>query len=475
MPIQVYNSLHRRKEPFEPLTPGHVNMYVCGPTVYDDAHIGHARSVVVFDMIVRYMKKRNYTVTYIRNYTDIDDKIIQRANERNITTEALSQQYIQAFDRDMDALFVQKPDMAPKATEHIPEIIKLVESLIQKGNAYDVSGDIFFSVESHDNYGCLSGRKLEDMAAGARVNVDKRKRNPHDFALWKSAKPGEPFWESPWGKGRPGWHIECSAMSMKYLGQSFDIHGGGKDLIFPHHENEIAQSEAANGTSYAKYWVHNGFVNINQEKMSKSLGNVVLIKDLVEIYPPEAIRLFLLSSHYRSPIDFNDQAMHDSVSGLNKLYAALERIESTQITAEKEETGDLWQRFCTAMDDDFNSAQAIGYVFDSIRQLNRLLDQSKNLSVDQITEIASMQTDMQKIGDVFGLFNQTPAEYSQDQKKRMMGEQGTDDIDLLVTERFQARKQKDWARADAIRDQLKDMGIIIEDRPDGSRWKYAGQ
>jgi cysteinyl-tRNA synthetase len=475
MSIQIYNSLHRKKEPFAPLTPGHVNMYVCGPTVYDDAHIGHARSVVVFDMIVKYLKMRNYTVTYIRNYTDIDDKIIQRAQERNITTEELSRQYIQAFDRDMSALFVQQPDMAPKATEHIPEIIQLVASLIQKGNAYEISGDVFFSVESHDNYGCLSGRKLEDMAAGARVNIDTRKHNPHDFALWKSAKPGEPFWESPWGKGRPGWHIECSAMSMKYLGQSFDIHGGGKDLIFPHHENEIAQSEAANGSAYAKYWVHNGFVNINREKMSKSLGNVVLIKTLVEKYPPEAIRLFLLSSHYRSPIDFNDQAMHDAVSGLSKLYAALDRIGSSQISSENKETGDLWQRFCTAMDDDFNSAQAIGYVFDATRQINRMLDQSQQMSAEQVSQVARMRTDMQKIGHVLGLFHQTPAEYAQDQKKRTMGEKGTEDIDQLVDERFQARKNKDWARADAIRDQLKDMGIIIEDRPDGSRWKYAGQ
>jgi cysteinyl-tRNA synthetase len=475
MSIQIYNSLHRKKEPFAPLTPGHVNMYVCGPTVYDDAHIGHARSVVVFDMIVKYLKMRNYTVTYIRNYTDIDDKIIQRAQERNITTEELSRQYIQAFDRDMSALFVQQPDMAPKATEHIPEIIQLVASLIQKGNAYEISGDVFFSVESHDNYGCLSGRKLEDMAAGARVNIDTRKHNPHDFALWKSAKPGEPFWESPWGKGRPGWHIECSAMSMKYLGQSFDIHGGGKDLIFPHHENEIAQSEAANGSAYAKYWVHNGFVNINREKMSKSLGNVVLIKTLVEKYPPEAIRLFLLSSHYRSPIDFNDQAMHDAVSGLSKLYAALDRIGSSQISSENKETGDLWQRFCTAMDDDFNSAQAIGYVFDATRQINRMLDQSQQMSAEQVSQVARMRTDMQKIGHVLGLFHQTPAEYAQDQKKRTMGEKGSEDIDQLVDERFQARKNKDWARADAIRDQLKDMGIIIEDRPDGSRWKYAGQ
>jgi len=475
MSIQIYNTLHRKKEAFAPLSTNHVNMYVCGPTVYDDAHIGHARSVVVFDMIARYFKIRNYTLTYIRNYTDIDDKIIQRAQERNITTESLAEKYIQAFDRDMDALYVQKPDMAPKATSHIPEIIQLVDALIQKKNAYVIDGDVFFSVESHQNYGCLSGRKLEDMAAGARVNIDPRKRNPHDFALWKSAKPNEPCWDSPWGKGRPGWHIECSAMSMKFLGQSFDIHGGGKDLIFPHHENEIAQSEAANGKTYARYWVHNGFVNINREKMSKSLGNVVLIKTLLQKYPAEAIRLFLLSSHYRSPIDFNDQAMHDAVSALNKLYAAIERIESSSIYADDSKTGALWQKFCGAMDDDFNSAQAIGYVFDAVRQVNRLFDHNKILSSDQQNEICSIYQDIHKMGKVLGLLNQTPAEYANDQKQRMAGNQSVDEIDQLVNERFQARKNKDWARADAIRDQLTAMGITLEDRADGSRWKYTEQ
>ncbi|ETR74452.1 MAG: Cysteinyl-tRNA synthetase [Candidatus Magnetoglobus multicellularis str. Araruama] len=475
MSIQIYNTLHRKKEAFAPLSTNHVNMYVCGPTVYDDAHIGHARSVVVFDMIARYFKIRNYTLTYIRNYTDIDDKIIQRAQERNITTESLAEKYIQAFDLDMDALYVQKPDMAPKATSHIPEIIQLVDALIQKKNAYVIDGDVFFSVESHQNYGCLSGRKLEDMAAGARVNIDPRKRNPHDFALWKSAKPNEPCWDSPWGKGRPGWHIECSAMSMKFLGQSFDIHGGGKDLIFPHHENEIAQSEAANGKTYARYWVHNGFVNINREKMSKSLGNVVLIKTLLQKYPAEAIRLFLLSSHYRSPIDFNDQAMHDAVSALNKLYAAIERIESSSIHADDSKTGALWQKFCGAMDDDFNSAQAIGYVFDAVRQVNRLFDHNKILSSDQQNEICSIYQDIHKMGKVLGLLNQTPAEYANDQKQRMAGNQSVDEIDQLVNERFQARKNKDWARADAIRDQLTAMGITLEDRADGSRWKYTEQ
>ncbi|MBF0449547.1 MAG: cysteine--tRNA ligase [Candidatus Magnetomorum sp.] len=469
MSIHIYNSLTRKKELFEPYTPGHVQMYVCGPTVYDDAHIGHARSVVVFDMLVRYFKKCDYTVTYIRNFTDIDDKIIQRARALNITTEALAQKYIDAFNRDMDALFVRHPDKEPKATSHISDIIELVETLIQKKHAYVVDGDVYFSVTSFTDYGHLSGRKLEDMAAGARVDIDERKHNPHDFALWKSAKPGEPFWESPWGKGRPGWHIECSAMSMTFLGQSFDIHGGGKDLIFPHHENEIAQSVAANEKPYAKYWVHNGFVNIDREKMSKSLGNVVLIKDLVDQYPPEAIRLLLLSSHYRSPIDFNEQAMHDAVSGLNKLYAALERLEP--FTPSDTEAGDLWQRFCVSMNDDFNSAQAIGFLFDAVRYINRCLDESASFNEKDTQNIAQIHADILKIGDVLGLFHQTPAEYADTQQKRLSKGQDAA-IEQLIAERIQARKDKNWARADEIRSQLTDMGIMIEDRADGTRWKY---
>jgi cysteinyl-tRNA synthetase len=470
MSIQLYNSLTRKKELFEPYTPGHVKMYVCGPTVYDDAHIGHARSVVVFDMIVRYFKKQNYLVTYIRNFTDIDDKIIQRAQALNISTETLANKYIDAFNRDMDALFIQHADHEPKATHHISDIIHLVEILIHKNHAYVVDGDVYFSVNSFHDYGCLSGRKLEDMEAGARIDVDERKHNPHDFALWKSAKPGEPYWESPWGKGRPGWHIECSAMSMTFLGQSFDIHGGGKDLIFPHHENEIAQSMAANEKPYAKYWVHNGFVNIDREKMSKSLGNVVLIKDLVEQYPPEAIRLFLLSSHYRSPIDFNEQAMHDAVSALNKLYAALERLKSFHPS--ETSTGELWQRFCDAMNDDFNSAKAIGFLFESVRAINRQLDESKQLNHETTQQMAMIHADIKKIGEVLGLFHQTPAEYTRQQQKRLSKGQDSAKIEQLIAERVQARKDKNWARADDIRNQLTNMGIIIEDRADETRWKY---
>jgi len=469
MSISIYNSLTRKKEPFETLEPGHVQMYVCGPTVYDDSHIGHARSVVVFDMIVRYLKLRDYNVTYIRNFTDIDDKIIQRANDLKISTEVLAQKYIDAFNRDMDALYINHPDKEPKATSHISDIINLIEKLIQKEHAYAIEGDVYFSVNSFDEYGVLSGRKLEDMAAGARVNIDERKKNPHDFALWKAAKPGEPFWESPWGQGRPGWHIECSAMSMKFLGESFDIHGGGKDLIFPHHENEIAQSQAANSKPYAKYWVHNGFVNINKEKMSKSLDNFILIKDLLDQYPPEAIRLFLLSSHYRSPIDFNEQAMHDSVSALNKLYAALERLEAFPTESD---SGKLWDRFCDAMDDDFNSAQAIGFVFESIRNVNRILDNSNLLSDEEKKNIAQIHTDLLKIGKVIGLFNQTPEEYKQEQKERLSRGNDASEIDKLVAERVQARKEKNWARADEIRNQLTEMRVAIEDRADGSSWKY---
>ena len=309
MAIHIYNTLSGKKERFEPLEPGKVNMYVCGPTVYDSSHIGHARSVVVFDVISRYFKSQDYDVTYVRNFTDIDDKIIDRANQLGIDSRALAKKYIHEFYKDMDALNVERASVEPKATEHIDRIKKIIGTLIQKGFGYQIDGDVFFAVDSFKTYGKLSGRNLEELEAGARVDIDKRKRNPFDFVLWKSAKPGEPSWRSPWGMGRPGWHIECSAMSSKYLGESIDIHGGGKDLIFPHHENEIAQSEAAFDKPFVKYWIHNGFVNIDQEKMSKSLGNFLMIKEVIKSYHPEAVRLFLLSNHYRSPIDFTEKAM----------------------------------------------------------------------------------------------------------------------------------------------------------------------
>jgi cysteinyl-tRNA synthetase len=476
MAMRVYNSLGKKKELFEPLVPGKVRMYVCGPTVYDSSHIGHARSVVVFDVIVRYLKAKGFDVTYVRNFTDVDDKIIDKANQLGIDSQEVAERFIKEFHEDMDALNVERATIEPKATEHISQIIQFIEKLIKKGFAYQINGDVYYSVENFKEYGKLSGRKLEDMEAGARVEIDERKHNPFDFVLWKSSKPGEPAWESPWGKGRPGWHIECSAMSNEYLGETFDIHGGGKDLNFPHHENEIAQSEAIFGKPFVKYWIHNGFVNIDQEKMSKSLGNSLMIKDVIETYHPEVVRLFLLSNHYRSPIDFTDKAMDEARSGLDKIYAFLERAEEKigLISDQDVETGDCWQRFSEAMDDDFNSARGIGILFDTVRSTNRLLDQHQdNLSQKIKKTIQSNRYDILKIGNVLGILVELPKVYFDKKRFRGLEQKSIDPdvIDKMVKEREEARKTKDWEKADQIRKQLDDMNIIIEDRPDGTIWK----
>lgn len=483
MTIRVYNTLTRQKEPFEPIAPGRVRMYVCGPTVYDSCHIGHARSIVVFDVIYRYLMLRGYEVVYVRNFTDVDDKIIKRAKELGMATVELAEKYIDEFHSDMDALNVKRPDYEPKATEHIHRIIEVVNRLIERGYAYESGGNVFFAVEKFASYGKLSGRKLSEMEAGARVEIDKQKRNPMDFVLWKASKPHEPAWDSPWGKGRPGWHIECSAMSADYLGESFDIHGGGKDLIFPHHENEIAQSEAAFGQSFVKYWIHNGFVNINHEKMSKSLGNFLMIKDILKTYHPEAIRLFLLSNHYRSPVDFTDQAIKEASSALDKIYTLLERIESAfgglpaaaDPGAEAEFKGtDLWQSFCNAMDDDFNTAQGMGVLFDAVRQANRMLDDSPEDRAAQ-EKIHAICQDMRNIGNVLGLLSETPARYFEKQREAALEQESVNSqtVEKLVKEREAAREAKDFQTADRIRDQLKAMHIQLEDRPDGTIWRYA--
>jgi len=476
MALRVYNSLGKKKEHFEPLVPGKVRMYVCGPTVYDSCHIGHARSVIVFDVIVRYLTAKGFDVTYVRNFTDVDDKIIDKANQLGIDSQEVAERFIKEFHEDMDALNVERATIEPKATEHISQIIQFIEKLIKRGFAYRINGDVYYSVEKFKEYGKLSGRRLEDMEAGARVEIDERKHNPFDFVLWKSSKPGEPAWESPWGKGRPGWHIECSAMSNEYLGETFDIHGGGKDLSFPHHENEIAQSEGIFGKPFVKYWIHNGFVNIDQEKMSKSLGNFLMIKDVIKTYHPEVVRLFLLSNHYRSPIDFTDKAMDEARSGLDKIYAFLERAEEKigLISDQDVEPGDCWQRFCEAMDDDFNSARGIGILFDTVRSTNRSLDQHQdNLSQKIKKTIQSNRSDILRIGNVLGILMEPPKVYFD--KKRFQGlEQKSIDpdvIDKMVKEREEARKTKDWEKADQIRKQLADMNVILEDRPDGTVWK----
>ena len=476
--LKIYNTLKKKKETFKPIRPGRVGIYVCGPTVYDASHIGHARSVVVFDVIVRYLSALGLEVTYIRNFTDVDDKIINRAEELGISTGELSERYIKEFYEDMDALKVKRATVEPKATEYIKEIIGVVERLISRGHAYEAGGDVFYAIETFEDYGKLSGRRLEEMQAGARVEVDERKRNPFDFVLWKRAKPGEPMWDSPWGKGRPGWHIECSAMSTHFLGHHFDIHGGGKDLIFPHHENEIAQSEGAFGEQFVNVWIHNGFVNINQEKMSKSLGNYLMIKDILKEHHPEAVRLFLLSNHYRSPVDFTDQAMVEAEAGLEKVYALLHRVsehlDGSERGDKKQEPGPLWASFCQAMDDDFNTARGIGLVFETVRKLNRLMDGTDGkVGEDDQAKLVSMRSDLMRIGGVLGILTETASQFFEHKKADVLLRKGIDIavVERLIGERARARREKDWAAADRIRDELFAMGILIEDRAKETTWK----
>ncbi|MEE9566116.1 MAG: cysteine--tRNA ligase [Desulfobacteria bacterium] len=476
--LKIYNTLSKKKEIFEPIKPGKVGMYVCGPTVYDASHIGHARSMVVFDVIVRYLRAVGYEVTYVRNFTDVDDKIINRARELGTTTQELSERYIKEFYEDMDALKVERATIEPKATDHIDEIIGAVERLISRDHAYEAGGDVFFAVETFEKYGKLSGRRLEEMEAGARVEVNEKKRNPFDFVLWKGAKPGEPTWDSPWGKGRPGWHIECSAMSTQFLGHHFDIHGGGKDLIFPHHENEIAQSEGAFDEPFVNVWIHNGFLRINQEKMSKSLGNFLVIKEILKEYHPEVVRLFLLSNHYRSPVDFTHQAMVEAEAGLEKIYTLLQRIDEILKSSDlgEDEHGQvvLWTSFCQAMDDDFNTARGIGLVFETVRQLNRFMDDMGGKAHQQdVAGLVSTRADLMRIGGVLGILTEAPTQFFEQRQARLLKRKGIDTalVERLIAERVRARQEKDWAKADRIRDELSGMDILIEDRPDGTVWK----
>ncbi|RPH50044.1 MAG: cysteine--tRNA ligase [Desulfobacteraceae bacterium] len=478
MSLRIYNTLERKKVPFVPVNPGKVTMYVCGPTVYDSCHIGHARSIIVFDVILKYMKAAGFAVTYVRNFTDVDDKIINRAKQLGVDASEVADRYIKEFYEDMDALNIERATIEPRATEHIDGIIALIEKLLKKGMAYRINGDIFYSVEKFENYGKLSGRRLEEMEAGSRVDIDERKKNPFDFALWKSLKPGEPSWDSPWGKGRPGWHIECSAMSSAYLGETFDIHGGGKDLVFPHHENEIAQSEGATGKPFAKYWIHNGFVNINHEKMSKSLGNFLLIKDILKTYHPDSVRLFLLSNHYRSPIDYTSKAMDESDAGLDKIYSLIKRVEDVPglvLKVVQDVPGDYWKQFCGAMDDDFNTARGIGILFDAVRHVNRLMDESSGAIPEDVKiTIGKIHAEIRKIGKVIGILSESAGAYFERKKIKFIEKKAIDPsaIDALVRERFEARKAKNWKKADEIRKKLSDMDVLIEDRPDGTIWKF---
>ena len=461
--MQIYNTQTRRKEEFKPIEPGKVRIYCCGPTVYNYFHIGNARPFIVFDTLRRYLEYRGYNVRFVQNFTDIDDKMIRRANEEGTTVKALGERFIAEYYHDADALGVRRASVNPRATEHIGEIISLVSTLIDKGHAYATpDGDVYFSVRSFDGYGKLSGQNIDDLENGARVDPDEAKRDPLDFALWKAEKPGEPSWDSPWGKGRPGWHIECSAMSMAILGETFDIHGGGQDLIFPHHENEIAQSEAATGHPFARYWMHNGYINIDNQKMSKSLGNFFTVRDIAKEFDLEAVRMFMLGVQYRNPVNFSREMIQQAQSALERLRTAKERLAEAQIapsgTAEDaaflEELQDIKTRFCEAMDDDLNTADAIGVLFDFARAANTFVTQPRGKAA-----IEAGRALFDELSGVLGILTQKKTE-----------ELPAEALALLE-ERQAVRKAKNFARADEIRDALKEMGFTVEDTATGPKLK----
>jgi cysteinyl-tRNA synthetase len=481
--MRIYNTLTGRKEEFVPLIPEKVKMYACGVTVYDHCHIGHARSAVVFDVISRYLKYKGFDVKYVRNFTDIDDKIINRAKQENIAWDAVAKKYTDEYYKDMDRLGVGRADVEPKATEHMKEIIDIVKGLIDKGYAYEVNGNVYFAVEKFSEYGRLSRRDKEEMMAGARVEIDERKKNPLDFALWKKSKKGEPSWESPWGYGRPGWHIECTAMSIKHLGESFDIHGGGADLLFPHHENEIAQSETFTGKPFARYWVHNGFITIDKEKMSKSLGNFFTIKEVLDKFDPEVVRFFLLSTHYRSPIEFSDEQLHESESSIDRYYSTIVRINDFLLKNPEAKEGfsnagkifeglmlSFKEKLEEALDDDFNTALALGHIFELIREVNRFLDNKPSGLKDRELLLKTKEL-LFEAGNILNIFNRTPDEwYRSLMNIRKVGLSEKDIFDK-IKERQDARQRKDWHIADTIRKELEEKGIILEDKKDRTDWK----
>ena len=471
--LKIYNTLTGKKEEFKPIVSGKVGMYVCGMTVYDYCHIGHARVMVVFDTVARYFRHLGYDLTYVRNVTDIDDKIIRRANENGEHFSALTERFIEAMHDDERALNVLPPDIEPKATQSMDSIIQMIMALFEKGLAYTgKNGDVFYSVSKFGDYGQLSGKKLEDLQAGERVDIDKAKNDPMDFVLWKKAKPGEPFWNSPWGRGRPGWHIECSAMSTCCLGNHFDIHGGGMDLQFPHHENEIAQSEGATGEKFVNLWMHNGFVRVDDEKMSKSLDNFFTVREVLKKYEPEVIRFFILSSHYRSPLNYSDKQLDEAKVGLDRLYTALNGIEITKdIDIEGEE--EYLIRFNNAMNDDFNTAEAIAVFFEIARDINRL----KTSEPEKATVFASV---LRSVGSVLGVLQDDPDAFLKG-KSYAVNIVGTtadavlvlsdEKIEQQIQQRIGAKNSKDWATADKIRDELKEQGVILEDGPTGTTWR----
>ncbi len=464
MSLKIYNTLTRQKEVFETVEPGKVSMYVCGPTVYDKAHIGHAMSALVFDLIRRYLVYRGYEVRHAMNYTDVDDKIIQRANQIGMPPVQLAERYIDEFTHHLDDLNVLPATVYPRATREIPNIIELITNLGENDYAYEVDGDVYFRVQRDQDYGKLSGRKLEDMQAGSRISVDERKESPMDFALWKSSKPGEPAWDSPWGPGRPGWHIECSAMSMRHLGEQIDIHGGGNDLIFPHHENEIAQTESVTGKPFARYWVHNGMMQLAGEKMSKSLGNLITIEDFVSMHEGDALRMMVLNSSYRNPLSFSDEIVMAAERGLERLRGAL-RPAPTGHLAEGEPIQGLQQQmaaarqgFVDSMDDDFNTAGALGHLFDLARAINQARDAGVTAEL-----VGQGQALLRELMAVFGLRTERPA---------AAGGQADAFVELLIEMRRDLRQQKLWALSDKVRDRLAELGVLLEDSKEGTTWRW---
>ena len=480
MAIRLFNTQTRQKEDFNSIDEGKVRMYVCGVTVYDKSHIGHARCYVAFDVIYRHLLRSGYKVDYVRNFTDVDDKIIKRANEMGVETRALADVNIAAYHEDMDSLGCRRPTLEPRVTDHIEDIIALIQKIIANNHGYiGPDGTVYFSIDSFPKYGRLSGRNLEDMEAGAseRVGQDPNKKNPMDFVLWKPSKEGEPSWESPWGAGRPGWHVECSAMSARHLGETFDIHGGGKDLVFPHHENEIAQSEAASGKTFVNYWMHNGFVNVDSEKMSKSLGNFFTIKDVLEIYHPEAIRTFLLSTHYRSPINYSNKNLEEATGRIEYMYESLQNIDDAIEMGGNEgenlfpDSDTVKQAIQSAMDDDFNAAAAVGHLFELFRVGNDYTKKKKKLA-GRITTLKAIREVISWAGEILGILEGSPAQVLQEIRERDIRRLNldVDAINDLIEQRTTARKDKNYDRADEIRQELAAMNVALMDGPQGTTW-----
>ncbi|MBL4930268.1 cysteine--tRNA ligase [Clostridium paridis] len=463
--MRLYNTLTRKKEEFIPITPGEVKMYVCGPTVYNFFHIGNGRTFIVFDTIRRYLEYRGYNVKFVQNFTDIDDKLITKANEEETTVKEIGDRYISEYYKDADGLNIKRATVNPRATEYVNQIISFVEELIEKGYAYEVDGDVYFKTKNFESYGKLSGQSLEDLQAGARISVDERKQDPMDFAIWKALKPGEPGWDCPWGKGRPGWHIECSCMAKNILGDTIDIHAGGSDLVFPHHENEIAQSEALTGKQFANYWMHAAFLNVNNQKMSKSLNNFLTARDALEKYDADVIRFLMLSGHYRIQLNFSDELLDSAKASVERLYNAISNLESLLDEVKREEISEdekkylesldsYRQRYIEKMDDDFNTADAISVLFDLSRDIN------SNITVESSKELVNGALSIiRELGNPLGIL----------QKSTKVSLE--EEVEKLIEERQNARKNRDFALADKIRDDLKSRGIILEDTPQGVRWK----